>query len=163
MKLLVSILTLFLVPGYYIIPAGVQEAEAGNSTYPTPTEKVIVTEVSVSGNPGAYTFHVGLKSDDTGCEQYADWWEIVDNSGALVYRRILAHSHVNEQPFIRSGGPVAIGKDQIVIIRGHMNKAGYGSKAFKGSVKEGFREVTPEAGFGADLETSPPLPEGCAF
>ena len=49
--------------------------------------------------------------------------------GALLYRRILAHSHVDEQPFVRSGGPVPVGASDIVIVRGHMNPGGYGTKA----------------------------------
>ena len=63
-----------------------------------------VEDVSVSGDPGRYQFAVTIRSDETGCDQYADWWEVVSESGDLLYRRILAHSHVDEQPFARSGG-----------------------------------------------------------
>ncbi len=124
---------------------------------------VKVSGVQVDGKAGEYFFHVGLKSDDTGCEQYADWWEVVDGNGTLLYRRILAHSHVKEQPFTRSGGPVTIRSDQVVIIRGHMNEAGYGSNIFKGSITQGFTEFAADATFALSLESSPPLPEGCAF
>lgn len=160
MKTLVSITTLLLALGYFILESA-DPAPDATKTYKQPD--ATVTGIRVSGEAGAYTFHVGLKSDDTGCEQYADWWEVVDSNGTLLYRRILAHSHVDEQPFTRSGGPVAISEGQVVIIRGHMNKAGYGSNVFKGSVSQGFTEQAANTKFASNLESTPPLPEGCAF
>ncbi|WP_298316886.1 hypothetical protein [uncultured Aquimarina sp.] len=122
-----------------------------------------VTNVSVTGQEGNYTFSVEIKSPDLGCNQYADWWEIVSEDGRLLYRRILAHSHVNEQPFTRSGSPVNIAKDEIVYIRAHMNNKGYGDVVFKGSVSTGFNQETLETTFASELETTAPLPNGCAF
>jgi hypothetical protein len=59
------------------------------------------------------------------CEEVR--WEVVDVTGeALLYRRILGHSHVSEQPFVRSGGPVSATSD-VVIVRSHGNVGGYGS------------------------------------
>jgi len=124
---------------------------------------VQVVQVSVDGEPNSYTFSVRLKSDDTGCSQYADWWEVVDTNGQLIYRRILGHSHPGEQPFTRSGGPVPLAAEQVVIVRGHMNPSGYGHNCFKGSVKEGFQGVKADPDFAANLERNAPLPEGCAF
>jgi hypothetical protein len=98
-----------------------------------------------------------------GCEQYADWWEVLTPEGELVYRRILAHSHVEEQPFVRSGGPIEIGPGDTVLIRAHMNPGGYGGVAFQGTVQDGFQPTELEAGFAAELEEAPPQPSGCAF
>ncbi|WP_298539903.1 hypothetical protein [uncultured Aquimarina sp.] len=122
-----------------------------------------VTNVSVSEKEGSYTFSVEINSPDLGCNQYADWWEIVSEDQTLVYRRILAHSHVNEQPFTRSGGPVNITEDQTVYIRAHMNNKGYGDVVFKGSVSAGFSQQTLDISFASELETTAPLPNGCAF
>ena len=122
-----------------------------------------VLSVQITGNPGAYQFAVEIASPDTGCEQYADWWEVISQDGQLLYRRILLHSHVDEQPFTRSGGPVDIAVDEVVYIRAHMNTVGYGGAVLKGTVQAGFEPVEVEAGFGSGLERVPPQPEDCAF
>lgn len=122
-----------------------------------------VISVQVSGAPGEYQFNVTVQSPDTGCAQYADWWEVVSTDGTLLYRRVLAHSHVNEQPFTRSGGPVAVQTDTIVWVRAHMNVSGYGGTALKGSVKNGFAKSEPPANFAASLTKQSPLPDSCAF
>ena len=127
------------------------------------TEYADVLSVNVTGEPGAYQFAVEVASPDTGCEQYADWWEILSQDGKLLYRRILLHSHANEQPFTRSGGPVAIEADTSVYVRAHMNNNGYGGQVLYGSVQNGFETVKVEAGFGSELERIPPQPEDCAF
>lgn len=122
-----------------------------------------VQSVQVTGSPGAYQFAVKIASPDTGCEQFADWWEVFDEDGQLLYRRILLHSHVNEQPFVRSGGPVDVSADTLVYVRAHMNTTGYGGQVMKGTVQGGFEPVEVEASFGTDLERVPPQPEDCAF
>jgi len=122
-----------------------------------------VLSVRISGEPGAYQFAVEVASPDTGCEQYADWWEVSSDDGRLLYRRILLHSHVGEQPFVRSGGPVDIAADEAVYVRAHMNTVGYGGILMKGTVQDGFQPAEVEAGFGSGLERVPPQPEDCAF
>lgn len=121
-----------------------------------------VTAVSAKGNEGAYRFAVTLKSDETGCE-YADWWEVLNQKGDLLYRRILVHSHPDTQPFTRSGGKVNIKADEIVYVRAHMNKLGYVGDVFKGTVSKGFVRVTNVPKFEKRLEKELPLPSGCAF
>lgn len=122
-----------------------------------------VAKVGHSGQENAYTFEVTIESPDTGCDQYADWWEVIDLDGNLIYRRILAHSHVTEQPFTRTGGTVEISKDDEVYVRMHMNNSGYASQAQKGSVENGFQATELEEDFAKDLEETEPLPDGCAF
>ena len=122
-----------------------------------------VIAVQASGQPGNYQFNVGIRSPDKGCAQYADWWEVVSEDGKLLYRRVLLHSHVDEQPFTRSGGPVPIQPDTVVWVRAHMNTSGYSGAAFKGSVKTGFTKVEPPANFAPALAKQQPLPEGCDF
>ncbi len=131
-----------------------------------PAEAVVsadIISVQVSGEPGAYQFSVEITSPDTGCDQYADWWEVISESGDLLYRRILTHSHVAEQPFTRSGGPVAIDPGATVWVRAHMFPTGYGGAVFTGSVQQGFAPAEPPPDFAAGLEEQAPLPSGCAF
>ncbi|WP_394750856.1 hypothetical protein [Spongiimicrobium salis] len=147
--------------------AGVTEQEV-ISTMDTPsdmTNKALaqVTAVTVSGNEDNYNFSVTIASPDTGCAQYADWWEVIDTKGNLIYRRILAHSHVEEQPFTRSGGPIAIKADTEVYVRAHMNTSGYGTVVFKGTVEKGLSGTTLDADFAGSLAQQQPLPTGCAF
>jgi len=122
-----------------------------------------VTEVTTAGEDGDYTFGVTISSPDLGCQQYADWWEVIDLDGNLIYRRILGHSHVEEQPFTRSGGPVAITETTEVYIRAHMNTTSYGSAVFKGSVAGGFTSENLDVEFAKGLEEIAPLPSSCAF
>ena len=122
-----------------------------------------VLEVSVTGNPGAYTFSVTIRSPDTGCNLYANWWEVLSQEGRLLYRRILLHSHVNEQPFTRSGSPTPIQPNQTVIVRAHMHPSGYGGSAQQGTVAAGFKPVNLPADFAAAVAAQSPQPSGCNF
>lgn len=122
-----------------------------------------VLSVRVDGQPGAYQFAVEIASPDTGCDQYADWWEVVSIDGELLYRRILLHSHVDEQPFTRSGGPVSIAADTLVWVRAHMNTGVYGGAVLRGSPRDGFAPVEAQEDLFPDLERTPPRPGDCAF
>jgi hypothetical protein len=121
-----------------------------------------VVSVRTTGEPGAYRFDVGIRSPDQGCEQYADWWEVVSEDGRLIHRRVLAHSHVAEQPFVRSGEPVLVEPETVVWVRAHMHPAGYGGAAFRGSVSGGLAAADLPASFAADLAGQPPRPPDCA-
>lgn len=117
-----------------------------------------INSVSASGSPGAYSFSVGILSTETGDDQYANWWEVLDEAGNLLYRRVLGHPHIDEQPFVRSGGPVAITADQVVWVRAHMNRGGYGKATFKGSVSAGFEAAELSPVFGSEAAVSGNLP-----
>ena len=134
-----------------------------------------VVAVAASGDPGSFTFDVSIESADIDCSQYADWWEVLSEDGTLIYRRILTHSHTDENgtsdpdapgnTFTRDGGPIEIAADQVVIVRAHMSNSDvYIGMVMRGSVADGFSEA-PELGadFAADVEDDPPQPESCLF
>ncbi|MFT4609205.1 MAG: hypothetical protein ACI8VY_000228 [Cellvibrionaceae bacterium] len=59
-----------------------------------------------------------LAHADTGWQHYANEWQILDESGKVIGRRVLHHPHVNEQPFSRSHTldiPISV---NIITIRG---------------------------------------------
>jgi hypothetical protein len=120
-----------------------------------------VLRVSASGSPGAYQLAVTVKSPDRGCNAYASWWEVIGGDGKLLYRRVLMHSHPDEQPFTRPGGPVAIAPDTTVVVRAHFHPTGYGGAVLRGSVARGFEPWQPPPGFAAELAKQPPHPESC--
>jgi len=111
-----------------------------------------VLAATVSGAPGAYRLTV------------TDWWEVLTPEGDLVYRRILHHSHVGEQPFTRAGGPVAVGPERTLLIRAHMHPTGYGGRVLRGTPAAGFT-AWPEAprDLAPDLDAREPQPAGCRF
>ena len=164
----VKLLAGLLVGGALFVACG--EAERPVSSPLADVEAPVVVayadaiDMEVSGSPGAYQFAVTVSSSDMGCDQYADWWEVTSEDGdTLLYRRILTHSHVDEQPFERRGGPIALDEGEIVVVRAHMSTGGFGGAALRGSVTGGFEAFQPELNFGAALASQEPLPDGCAF
>ncbi|MBV1861876.1 MAG: hypothetical protein KUG77_25875 [Nannocystaceae bacterium] len=150
--------------------SGAPETNEGSSASPdvgegsqTETSRANVSAVSATGGPGAYTFAVTLASPDTGCDQYANWWEVLDADGALLYRRILAHSHVDEQPFTRTGGPVPVDAEQVVFVRAHMSNGGFGDAVRTGTAAGGFSEARALPQIAASIEAAEPQPSDCAF
>lgn len=145
---------------FIFLPLGIAALMAGESLAADAPD-ARVTKVQASGSSGEYTFDVTIASNDTGCAHYADWWEVVDEHGALLYRRVLLHDHADEQPFTRSGGPISLSAGQTVTVRAHMNTSGYSRAAMRGSVLSGFKSVELAADYAADLAKKQPLPDGC--
>jgi hypothetical protein len=148
-----------LLVGLLLLPASSALTE---STSPPTSSRADVERVVVTGSAGSYLFRVTVRSPDQGCGQYANWWEVVTDEEELVYRRVLKHSHTKEQPFTRSGGPVPVAADQVVIVRAHMEPGGYGGTAYKGTAASGFQVARLAEGFAAGLARKAPLPESCA-
>ncbi len=163
-QIMKSLLSLFLIL-FFISCSGQDDNNSNDASEMIETNSNLsVKKVTILGNENNYQFSVTLSSPDTGCEQYADWWEVISEDGStLVYRRVLGHSHVTEQPFTRSGGGVNISATDTVIIRGHMNNTGYSTSAMKGNISEGFILTTLEDDFASTLSTLEPLPTNCAF
>ena len=84
MKLLVALATLSL--------------SAGHAWADAP----VIKDVTLRQAGGAWTFDVTLMHGDTGWDDYANGWRVLDPEGRELGVRILAHPHVDEQPFTRS-------------------------------------------------------------
>ena len=68
---------------------------------------VVGVDIQRQGD-GSYRFDVAVRHADEGWDHYADKWIVVDPGGTVLGERILVHPHVDEQPFTRSLGGVAI-------------------------------------------------------
>ena len=91
----------------------------------------IVGAQATQQSEGVWRFDVTVKHDDSGWDDYADAWEIRDGEGTVLGKRVLAHPHVNEQPFTRSLSGVEIPAGIArVVIRAHDNVEGYSGNEF---------------------------------
>ncbi len=159
------------------VTPGVAEMSGGEAAPPIGSRDEVyanVTAVTVTGEPMNYSFSVTVESADVDCSQYADWWEVLGEDGTLIYRRILTHSHTDDNgttdadapgnSFTRSGGPVEAGAAQNLYVRAHMSIGGYRGDTLGGSVQGGFGlAATLPKDFAAVVEVAPPQPEGCSF
>lgn len=80
-----------LALGFFLICTPVMAGEAD------------VIDVQVSGSGTEFRFAVTVQHADEGWDHYADGWEVVGDDGTVYGTRVLAHPHVNEQPFMRTG------------------------------------------------------------
>ncbi len=80
-------------------PIAAALALAGAAAAADPAE--IVAAEARAGASG-WTVSVTLRHGDTGWDDYADGWRILDGDGRVIATRELLHPHVQEQPFTRS-------------------------------------------------------------
>ena len=89
---------------------------------------VIEVEVRRIGGD-TYKFDVTVRHADEGWEHFANKWEVTAPDGTVIGTRVLAHPHVEEQPFTRSLSGVKIPENLTeVIIRAHDLVHEYGGK-----------------------------------
>ena len=73
-------------------------------------EADVVDAKATKGTDGTWRFDVTVRHADTGWDHYANKWEVVGPDGTVLATRVLAHPHVDEQPFTRSKFGVSIPK-----------------------------------------------------
>jgi len=89
---------------------------------------VVEVNVTQTGDE-TYKFDVTVRHADEGWEHFANKWEVTDPDGTVIGTRVLAHPHVEEQPFTRSLSGVKIPKNLAeVTVRAHDLVHGYGGK-----------------------------------
>lgn len=95
-----------------------------------------IEAVKAKGNGGSWSFSVTLSHGDTGWDDYADGWRVVDQNGTVLGYRELLHPHVNEQPFTRSLSGVSIPGDLTkVFVEASTNVTGWGKARFPVNLK----------------------------
>ena len=89
---------------------------------------VIEVEVRRIGGD-TYKFDVTVRHADEGWEHFANKWEVTAPDGTVIGTRVLAHPHVEEQPFTRSLSGVKIPENLVeVTVRAHDLVHGFGGK-----------------------------------
>jgi len=91
--------------------SSVEEAQT-TSTVVVSTSLVVgcadVVAATIDSSGDTYRLSATILSADTGWDKYADAWEVRGPDGTILGTRILAHPHVDEQPFTRSLNDVEI-------------------------------------------------------
>ena len=77
--------------------------------------EIVSATADKSGN--IWKFSVTLRHADEGWDHYADGWGVYLPDGAELGYRVLAHPHVNEQPFTRSlsGVEIPVGISHVIL------------------------------------------------
>lgn len=92
--------------------------------------EIIAVEARQSGE--TWHFSVTLAHADTGWDHYADLWQVETADGTVLGERVLAHPHVDEQPFTRSLGGVQIPHDVgRVFVRARDTVHGFADQRFE--------------------------------
>lgn len=80
------------------------------ATLATPVfaDPAVIENVSARQSGDTWRFDVTIRHPDTGWDDYADGWRVLDMDGNELGMRVLHHPHVDEQPFTRSLSGVAI-------------------------------------------------------
>ena len=67
-----------------------------------------IVDAGVERSGDRFVVTATVQSADTGWDRYADAWEVRTTDGDVLGTRVLAHPHVDEQPFARSLNDVEI-------------------------------------------------------
>lgn len=84
---------------------------------PALADHPVVESATAHATGATWTVSVTLTHPDTGWDHYADGWEVLAPDGTQLGFRLLAHPHVNEQPFTRAlaGLTIPDGIDTVLI------------------------------------------------
>lgn len=83
----------FILPAFAIFITLMIPAKAGEADVLSAT----LTETA----PGVFTISAEVEHGDDGWDHYANAWQVIGPDGSVIATRVLAHPHMNEQPFIR--------------------------------------------------------------
>ncbi|NDR59678.1 hypothetical protein [Aliiruegeria sabulilitoris] len=75
---------------------------------PATANPALIEAVEARASSNGWQFSVTLRHGDAGWDDYADGWRVLAPDGTVLGTRVLAHPHVNEQPFTRSLSGVVI-------------------------------------------------------
>ncbi|WP_170786363.1 hypothetical protein [Ruegeria lacuscaerulensis] len=98
---------------------------------PALADDPVIEAVTAKSNGGTWRFDVTVSHPETGWDDYADGWRVLDMEGKELGLRVLHHPHENEQPFTRSLSGVAIpaGTSQVQV-QARTNTDGWAKNTF---------------------------------
>ena len=86
---------------------------------------------AVQESDDRWRFDVTVQHADRDPDHWADWWRVRTPDGRELGRRVLLHSHVDEQPFTRDE-VVRVPKEvPIVVVEAHDKLHGLGGRRIK--------------------------------
>lgn len=88
------------VTRFLVVPLALMTFQLPATLQANEVDVVKVTVAHIEGRN--FRINTTLKHADTGWDHFANKWVVMDKMGNLLGSRILAHPHVNEQPFTRS-------------------------------------------------------------
>lgn len=92
----------------------------------------VIDGATAKSSGSGWSFSVTLTHAETGWDDYADGWRVETEGGEVLGTRVLAHPHVNEQPFTRSlSGVVVPDGVTTVWIRAKTLADGWGEARFQ--------------------------------
>ncbi len=89
----------------------------------------VVQVEAVEEGDGWWRFVVTVRHDDRDPDHWADWWRARTPDGRELGRRVLLHSHVDEQPFTRDERIRLPAGVRIVVVEAHDKVHGLGGAA----------------------------------
>lgn len=95
-------------------------------------EADVVSATATPSGGGTWRVEATVRHADEGWDHYANAFEVLDPQGKVLGVRELLHPHVNEQPFTRSLGGVAIPPETaFIMIRAKDSVHEYGGAEFR--------------------------------
>lgn len=71
-------------------------------------EADVISAEAKRQSDGSYTVSATIRHGDEGWGHYADRFDVLTPDGTVIGKRVLAHPHVEEQPFTRSLSGVSV-------------------------------------------------------
>ena len=100
--------------------------------FPAKADPAEIEAVEARAASSGWQFSVTLRHGDTGWDDYADGWRVLAPDGSVLGTRVLAHPHVNEQPFTRSLSGVTVPEGaEVIYIRARCNVDGWSDQLFE--------------------------------
>jgi hypothetical protein len=129
--LIAASLNIFSAAGQSAQTSPSAESSNASKAFETDLRYAQVRNVEMEENAdGTWNFSVTVEHADTGWDHYANLWQIIDGeTGRVIAERVLAHPHVEAQPFSRSLRNIELSDDlRFLVVRARCNEHGYRGK-----------------------------------